>query len=124
QAIVEGLQEKRWQIVGLKVGKATARGLSIYLVVHSAGLTHEDLVLAPAADAVCKALIDHLLGRRSREDLEREVAARRQARFEAFLGEVLLDDFEASLPASHRPGFVAAARAAAAGLAAAAEARA
>lgn len=115
------LNEKQWQLAGLKLVKATARGVAIAFVVHSGGLSQEDIILAPTTDAICKVAMDSLVGSRSRKDLEQKVAARRRELFQEFLNQIVLQPLAEQLPAPHQVGWLPQARQAAVALAGAAQ---
>lgn len=106
------LREKQWHLRGIRLLKSAARGLTLAVVVATGGPGAEDLVIAPAADALVKVWLDQLLGRAWREQLQHELSRRRQALFAELLAEIVRQPIEARIPAGCRREFVERARAA------------
>lgn len=110
--VLRTLREKQWHLRGIRLMKSAARGLTLTLVVVTGGPGAEDLLIAPAADALVKAWLDQLLGRAWREQLQAELARRRQELFAELLDELVRQPIDARVPAACRRDFVDRARAA------------
>lgn len=101
-------------IKGVARGAALTATLSLTIAGGMPGL--EDAVIAPAADALLKALLDRLMGDRYRRGLEAEVNRQRRELFAGWVRRVCLTPALDALPPCHRPGLPAELRAAVATL--------
>lgn len=103
------------QGVVIKLFKGATRtalmAVSVVAIVHSGGVSPEELVLVPATDAVTKWLLDRYLGRNWRDKLQQELARRRRELLVSWLLETVLGPLREALPACCRREFLAAAEA-------------
>lgn len=108
------LTELRRQEVKIKLSKGVARtasvAASLAIMLHTGGMAPHDFAVAPLADVATKWVLERSLGRSWRERLEAEVQGRRRELVVEWLRDGVLGPLAASLPESHRPGFLPAAR--------------